>query len=330
MFYVSRIVFAAVVIVVAGVCVVVAQDRNSVTGFVFGENRLPLSRVYVELQTDMYSVYARTRTTGSGMYSFRGIPSGQYYVKVFPHGTNYEEQSRAVSLVPLSPIGRGSVSEQVDFYLSVRRTGSPLAPPEAVFVQEIPSKAKELYEAGVEELEKKNEQAGYDKLKAALETFPDYFVALDRLGNEYLNKGYYDASFVLFTRAVAVNPRSVSSNLGLGLSEYRLNQVPRSIQQFEAVVKLHKENVTAHYWLGVAYHSTGKLPQALSSLQKAEKLSEGKSPDVQWQLARVYKDQNKFKESADALEHYLKLKPDAENAEEIRKAIKTLRSKQAS
>ena len=326
MFYVFRSVFVAIVIVVAGVCVV-AQDRNSVTGFVFGDNRMPLSRVYVELQTDMYSVYARTRTSDSGMYSFHVIPSGQYYVKVFPLGTNYEEQSRAVSLFP---IGRGSVSEQVDFYLRVRRTGNPLAPPEAVFVQEVPSKAKELYESGLQDLENKNEQAGHDKLKAALETFPDYFVALDRLGNEYLNKGYYDASFVLFTKAVAVNPRSVSSNLGLGLSEYRLNQVPSSIQKFEAVIKLHKENVTAHYWLGVAYHSTGKLPEALSSLQRAEKLSEGKSPDVQWQLARVYKDQNKFKESADALELYLKLKPNALNAEEIRKAIRTLRNKQVS
>lgn len=329
MFYVFRISAIALLITVASVLSASAQNSNSVTGFVFGEDRMPVPRLQVELQSDMYSTVARTQTSGSGMYTFRGIPAGQYYIKVLPWGTNYEEQRQSVSLIPLSPVGRGSVSEQVDFYLRPRRTGNPLAPPEAVFVQEVPSQAKELYEAGVEELEKKNEQAAYDKLKAALETFPDYFVALDLLGNEYLNKGYYEASFVLFTKAVAVNPRSVSSNLGLGLSEYRLNQVPKSIQQFENVIKLHKENVTAHYWLGVAYHASGKLSQALSSLQKAEKLSERRSAEVQFQLARVYKDQNKFKESADALELYLKLRPDADNGEEIRRVIKTLRAKQS-
>ena len=329
MFYVFRSVILAIFIAVAGVCHAVAQDRNSVTGIVFGENRMPLSRVYVELQTDMYSTYARTQTNGAGMYSFRGIPNGQYIVKVLPHGTNYEEQSRSVSLMPISPIGRGSAAEQLDFYLQPRRSGSPLLAPEVVFVQDVPVKAKQFYEAGIKELENKKDDEGYQKLKQALETFPDYFVALDRLGNEYLKKGYYEASHVLFTKAVAVNPRSISSNLGLGVSEYRLSRVPSSIEHFEAVIRLHKDNPNALYWLGITYHATGKLAEALTALQKAAKLGEGRSPEVQWQLARVYKDQNKFRESAEALELYLKLKPEAENAEEVRRVIKTLREKKS-
>ena len=330
MIYVFRSAAVAIFIAVVGVCLAGAQGRNSISGFVFGENRMPLSRVYVELQTDMYSTYSRTQTNGAGMYSFRGIPDGRYYVKVLPHGTNYEEQGQPVSLLPLSAIGRGAISEQLDFYLQPRKTATALAAPEVVFVQEIPPRAKELYEAGVKELENKKENEGYEKLKQALETFPQYFAALDRLGNEYLNKGYYEASFVLFTKAAEVNPRSISSNLGLGVSEYRLNRFPQAIQAFEGVIKLHKDNVNAHYWLGIVLHATGKLAEALTYLQKAEKLSQRKSPEIQWQLARVYKDQNKFKESADALELYLKLKPDADNAEEIRRAIRTLRGKSSS
>ena len=330
MIYVFRSVSVAILIAVVGVCVATAQGRNSVSGFVFGENRMPLSRVYVELQTDMYSTYSRTQTNGAGMYSFRGIPDGRYYVKVLPHGTNYQEQGQAVSLLPLSAVGRGAVSEQLDFYLQLRKTATDMAAPEVVFVQEVPPKAKELYEAGVKELENKNEKEGYEKLKQALETFPQYFAALDRLGNEYLKKGYYEASFVLFTKAAEVNPRSISSNLGMGISDYKINRFPEAIRAFESVIKLHKDNVNAHYWLGIVLHAAGKLGDALSYLQKAEKLSDRKSPEVQWQLARVYKDQNRFKESADALELYLKLRPDADNVEEIRRAIKTLREKRGS
>jgi hypothetical protein len=177
MIYVFRSAAVAIFIAVVGVCFAGAQGLNSVTGFVFGENRLPLSRVHVELQTDMYSTYTRTQTNDSGMFSFRGIPNGQFYVKVLPYGTDYQEQSRSVTL---SPIGRGGVSEQIDFYLRLRKTGTPLVAPEVVFVQEVPPGAKELYEAGVKELENKNEQEGYEKLKQALESFPQYFVTMCR------------------------------------------------------------------------------------------------------------------------------------------------------
>src|SRR5688572_32277981 len=100
MCYVFRTAAFAILIAVVGVCLVLAQNQNSVTGFVFGENRMPLSRVYVELQTDVYSTYSRTQTNGTGMYTFRGIPTGNYFVKVLPHGTDYGEQSRSLSLMP--------------------------------------------------------------------------------------------------------------------------------------------------------------------------------------------------------------------------------------
>jgi tetratricopeptide (TPR) repeat protein len=279
------------------------------------------------LQTDVYSTYSRTQTNGTGMYTFRGIPTGNYFVKVLPHGTDYGEQSRSVSLMP---IGRGSAAEQIDFYLQRKKTGSLLRAAEVVFVQEVPGQAKELYEEGLKELEKGREKEGYEKLKQAIETFPNYFLALESLANEYLNKGHYEASYVLFSKAIEANPRSISCQLGLGIAGYRLNQIPYAIQAFESAIKLNRESVDAHYWHGMALHVSGKLGEALRSLQTAEKLSDRRSPEVQWQLARVYKDQNKFKESADALELYLKLKPDAANAEEIRKVIKTLRVKQAS
>lgn len=324
----ARVAFVAFLTITVGLSAAFGQDRNSITGFVFGENRAPLSRIYVELQTDLYSTVGRTQTSGAGMYSFRGLPSGQYVVKVLATGTNYEEQSIAVSLVPISVVaGRGSVAEQVDFYLKVRKTENPLAPPEVVFAQSVPEEAEKLYKAGLEALEKKDEATGYEKLKHSLEVFPDYFLALDRLGNEYLTKGYYQASFVLFTKAVEVNPKSVSSTLGLGISEFKLNRIPRSIELLKTVRRLHKSNVTAFYWLGVAYHASGNFSEALKSLLEGDKLSGGQSADFQWQLARVYKDKGDYQLASDALEKYLSLKPDIPNAAEIRTLIATLRQK---
>jgi len=314
-----------------GIITVAAQNRNSISGFVFGESRTPVSTVYVELTNEFNSTISRIQTRGSGMFSFTGLPSGLYNVKVLTGGTDYEEQTRSVSLVPISVIqDRGSISEQVDFYLRLKkkRNVGPLAAPGVLFVQEIPDSAKKLYESGIVDLADKKEIEGFNKLKRSLEISPDYFMALDRLGTEYIVRGYYLPAFVLLTKAVEVNPRSFSSTFGLGLAEFRLNQPDKAVKSFKNAVQLSSDSINAHLWLGVALHSKNNLPEALASMLHANKLSKGNSAEVHWQLARVYKDQKLFRQAADELEIYLKFRPNAENVEEIKQIVSSLRQKQ--
>lgn len=305
-----------------------AQDRNSVSGFVFDESRRPVSQIYVELQNDFYSTVARTRTGGSGMYRFAGLPAGTYVVKVLNVGTDFEEQSHSVSLIPISVVaGRGTVSEQADFYLKVKKRTEALAAPAVVYAQDVPAEAKSLYEAGLNDLSNKNEAAGLDKIKRSIERFPDYFMALDKLGNEYIARGHYQAAYILFTKALTVNSRSFSSTFGIGLAEFRLGQTEQALNRFRQAVKMEKGSAKAHLWLGIALHSKGELSQSLNSLVEANKLSGETVAEVHWQLARVYKDQKKYAEAATELELFLKYMPDAENREKIRELIGSLRKK---
>jgi len=322
----------AFLILYSGVLSASAQERNSITGFVFDESRRPLGQVYIELQTEFYATQSRARTQGSGLYTFHGLPAGRYYIKVLGVGTNYEEQSKAVSLIPSSIFqGRGMAHEQVDFYLKAKKLSNSVpASSQVVFAQEIPPEAKLLYEAGLVDLGKKLEVQGFDNLKRAIEIFPDYFAALDRLGNEYLNKGYYDAAQVLLTKSLAVNPRSLSSTLALGIAEFRLARADQALERFDQAVVLDRSSVNAHLWLGITLHGKNKFARSLTALLEANRLSGGNVPEIHWQLARVYKDQGKFLEAANALELFLKYRPDAQNAEEIRKVISSLRLKKNS
>jgi tetratricopeptide (TPR) repeat protein len=305
-----------------------AQDRNSVSGFVFDESRRPVAQIYIELQDDFYSTVARTRTGGSGMYRFAGLPAGTYVVKVLNVGTDFEEQSRSVSLIPISVLaGRGTASEQVDFYLRAKKRNDAFAAPTVVFAQEVPPEAKSLYEAGLSDLSNKNDGAGLDKIKRSIEAFPDYFTALDRLGNEYIARGHYEAAYVLFTKALTVNSRSFSSTFGLGLAEFRLGQTDQALKRFKEAVKMDKGSTNAHLWLGIALHTKGEFSQSLTALLEANKLSGETVAEVHWQLARVYKDQKKFADAARELELFLKYRPDAENRAKIIEMIASLRQK---
>lgn len=306
------------------------QGRNSITGFVFAGGRQPISNIYIELLTDTYSTVSRVKTSGSGFYSFRGLASGNYTIKVLPFGTDYEEQTQSISLVNVSAVaGSGSISEQVDFYLKIKKnvnTG-PLAAPGVIFAQEIPKDAQKLYEQGVSYLRDKKEKEGFEKLKSALEIFPEYYLALDRLGTEYVVRGYYRPAFVLLTKAVEINPRSFSSTFGLGLAQFRLQQIDLAVENLQRATNLYGESVNAYLWLGIALHQNKKLTQADAALIKANKLSKNESAEVHWQLARLYVEQKRYNEAADKLELFLKYSPDSSEAEKTKQTIKQLRQK---
>jgi hypothetical protein len=78
------------------------------------------------------------------MFKFSGLAPGQYYLKVITTGTDYEEQTKSVTLAAVS--SRLANTEQVDFYLRSRRTSErgKLSAPAVVFVQEVPAEAVTL------------------------------------------------------------------------------------------------------------------------------------------------------------------------------------------
>lgn len=314
-----------------------SQGRNSISGIVFGESRQPLAETYVQLLDELGLTITQTRTNGSGRYAFYGLSSGRFKIKVFPVGTDYMEQIQEVLLSPVSAIpGSGGDNQQVDFYLRLRETANmgPFGVPGAIFAQEVPEEAKKFYERGVTELREKKEKEGFESLKNALVVFPNYFLALDRLGTEYAARGrtnpaYFEAARILLTKAIEINPRSFSSIFGLGFTQYHQGQFNEAVENLERAIGVYNKSTNGYLWLGIAQKKAGKLPQAEASLKKANEMSKGKEADVHWQLAGLYNDQNRYAEAAAELELFLKNKPDARDAETIKRLISQLRQKAA-
>jgi len=313
------------------------QGRNSISGSVFGESGRPITDVYVELLNDVGSTISRAKTSGGGRYSFYNLPNGQFQIRALPYGTDYLEQTQAVSLIPVSALpGSGAVSQQVDFYLriNVKAIAGPLYAPGTIFVQEVPMAAKNLYDKGVAELKDKKESEGFNSLRRSLEIFPTYFDALDRLGTEYAVRGhqdkrYFEAAHVLLSKAIEINPRSASSSFGLGFSQYHLGLVDQSIESLQRAVTNYNKSINGYLWLGIALKRAGKLDQAETALKRASEFSKGKEADAHWHLAQLYSDQKRYAEAVSELELLLKNKPDARDAEKIRQLVVKLKEKAA-
>jgi Tfp pilus assembly protein PilF len=321
----------------SAVFVSISQGRNSISGLVFGESRAPVSDTYVQLLDELGQTITQTRTNGSGRYAFHGLSSGRFKVRVFPVGTDYMEQTQEVILAPVSAIpGSGAENQQIDFYLRLREgaNAGPFSVPGAIFAQEVPDEARKFYQQGISELRQKREKEGFENLKKALDVFPNYFLALDRLGTEYAARGnispsYFEAARILLTKALEVNPKSYSSMFGLGFTQYHQGRINEAVENLERAIGVYNNSTNGYLWLGIAQKKAGKLVQAEASLKRANDLSKGKVADVHWHLAGLYKDQQRYAEAAAELELFLKNQPDARDAEKIKQLIGQLRQKAA-
>jgi len=303
--------------------------RNSIYGYVYDSKRNPQDNLRIELLDDSYSVLTTVRTNNTGSYRFDGVGSGTFQVRVEAPGSNLISQTERIYI---GGLGVETISQ--DFYLKTReeeklKVKPQTAAPGTVFAQSVPEAAKQLYEKGIKNLgDEKTAEQGLVELKQAIEAFPNYYFALDLLGTEYLKRGHHMPALVLLTKAVEVNPRGYSSVYRLGLAQYHTKRTDDAIETLRRSLTINSNAIGSHLWLGIALRRAGKPEQAEVSLKKAIELSSSKPiADAYWQLALVYNDLKRYKESADQLELFLQTTPDARDTEKIREMIKTLREK---
>jgi len=303
-------------------------NRSSVGGMVFDEQRNPVRQVPVELLNDFNSVIQRTKTDGSGRFIFRNISWGRFVIRVLPLGTDLEEQTQDVEISGVGVDGQPIADNlQVDIRLRRRRSaldGAQITG--VVFAQDIPPDAQKLYNEAVLDLDSNRLEAGKAELESAIKAFPNYYLALIKLGLFYIGQEKFDKAIEPLTRAVNINERSFVGWYALGYSAYSMNKPEAAIIAAQNALEVDKSAANALLILGLSQRRLKKYAEAEKSLVQAKKFDKGKTPDINWNLALLYAHNLKrYIDAANELEAYLKNYPDAPNKEAVRKLIKQFR-----
>lgn len=312
-----------------------AQSRNTISGIVFDNLNRPVGQIEVELQDDLYRTLFRAKTNGSGRYIFSGMSPGRFYIRVLPFGTNLEPQTQEVEIVNFfrqsssgATVASGSANEQKDFYLRLKKEAN-LTPTvnEVIFVQDVPEDAKKAYEKAIDDLNNKKQKSAITELQRALNIFPDYFLALEALGREYINQNEYEKAGNIFGRAVKINSKSVFSWYGLSYINYALKKFDAAVEAGAQTITLNKTFPDAFIVLGQSLRALKRYHEAEESFLSAKKITSN-NPNVHWNLALLYAHNlNRYNDAANELELFLKADPKNPNAENIKKLIKQFRSK---
>jgi tetratricopeptide (TPR) repeat protein len=309
---------------------VCGQANNSIAGFIFGPQRNAVSDMQVELLDDLGRLIARSKTDAAGRYFFSRLPRGRFMVRVVTVGTNYQEQTIEVEIASISRggvSGAGLDTVQQNFYLRAKRNPAGKEERnEAVFVQDVPEAAQKLCEKARDDIKEKKADAGIAGLKAAIEIFPEYYLALKRLGEEYIDLQKYGEARDVLVRAIRVNHRDHESQYALGYALFQLKDYGAAVVALRNSIELNPNSINGQFLLGVSLKHDGQYEAALLSLQKAKKLAKPPRPEIHWQLSLLYTNNLKdYAAAADELELYLKATSNHDDDNKIRELIKKLR-----
>lgn len=324
---------------------VIAHAQNQINGQVLGPGNRPVTDVFVELYNDINRMLTRVKTDGSGMYFFRGMGTGRFVVRVRPFGTDYDEESQEVTIasINLAPRGgtttiqpgnqptaanSGSDSQYLVFYLRPRKdpNKAPAAITGVVFAQDIPKEAQALYEKAIADLDGNRTALGVSELEGAIKAFPDYYLANDRLGVELLKQGKWEEARQHFKKAASINPKSANCWYGIAYTSYAVGLIDDAIDAAKKATAISPDSSDMALMLGISLRRAKQYAEAEAAMLKAKKLSDGRSPDVFWNLALLYAyNLKRYQLAADELENYLKVKPDHPDAEKLKKLIQQYR-----
>lgn len=309
-----------------------AFGQSTISGIIFDKQRNPLIDVDVELLNDLYQTRNRTKTDGSGRYTFGGLNNGRYLIKVLPFRYDLEDQIQDLEINTQNVRGgEGSGFFNLDFYLLPRKGGLAESELSVVFSQDVPPEAKKLYENGVELLANKKTTEGVMKLNEAVKIFPDYFLALMRIGKELMILKNYKDAVPFFFKAANVNSKSATAFYYLGDCLHYLGKEynKSALAALNQAFLMAPSSTGILYVLGKVEREEGKYAEAEKHLLQAKKLSKNPVPEIHKELAQLYgNDLKRYKEAADELELYLKAsKVEDKEEKNVKKIIADLRNK---
>jgi Tfp pilus assembly protein PilF len=306
------------------------QGLFTIMGNIRSTDNRTVDSIRVSLMDDNYQTIKTVFTDTTGRYRFPPIRSGTYIVRVQPVGQPYEEAEQRVELQPV-PGGSGTAVEPVlvDLVLKLKKGVVETRVNEVVFAQNIPEAARAEYKQGSERL-KDNPEEGIAFLKNAIKIFPDYYLALELLGTEYVKRGEYEAALPVLTHALEVNQRNAPKSLyAIGVAYLKLKRPAEAIQWLTKAAEQDGGNANVHMMLGLAHGYNNALKDAEASLKKAYELGGSQAAESHLYLAGIYNKQEKYGDAVKQLEMYLKEADEkTTDKEKVKEMIKKLKEKQ--
>lgn len=265
----------------------------------------------------------------NGSFAFRSLEPGSYTV-IIEGGDQYETLRENIFIdKDVGHVRSGARNIIVPIYLLPKRSARGTKPGVLnAALASVPAPARELYNKALESAHAGDSKKAIEQLKNALSYYPEFALALNELGVQYLRLGQADKAVEALRAALKISPDDFTSRLNYGIALLEKKDFAEAEKQLRQAIKKNETSPTAHMYLGLTMISLRNYEEAQKELERAITVGGDALATVHYYLGGLLWSKKEYKRAADELEKYLKLIPNAANAERTRSAIKELRNKQ--
>jgi tetratricopeptide (TPR) repeat protein len=269
----------------------------------------------------------------SGAFVFKELSPGNYSV-VVQAGNEYEVARDSVYIDSDLNLSRGGMRlpttsrrYTVMIHLTEKRGATVKAGVVNAALAEVPEKARKLFERGIDLARAGDSAKAAESLKQAIDIFPKFPLALNELGVQYLKLGHTDKAIETLKEAVKLSPDAYGPRLNLGIALLEAKRFADAEEQLREALKRNTSLPTGHMYLGLCLVRLNRYDEAEKELLLAIQGSGNQLAMAQYYLGGIYWKKEEFPKAVEALEAYLKLTPNAQDAERVRATIKDLRNR---
>ncbi|HEX8353221.1 MAG TPA: tetratricopeptide repeat protein [Pyrinomonadaceae bacterium] len=191
---------------------------------------------------------------------------------------------------------------------------------------DVPKAAADLYHQAMEAARRKEPARAVDLLKGALEFHPNFRLALSEMGALYLRMRQPERAAEPLRAALRLAPDDFPTLLNYGIALYDRKEFAEAEAQFRKAAQRNGSSPTAHFYLGVILLKRRETEEAEKEL-RASIAAGGEIAVAHYYLGGIYWGRQDYKRAADELETFLRLAPDAPEAERVRSTVRELRAR---
>jgi Flp pilus assembly protein TadD len=265
-----------------------------------------------------------TMTDEYGSFSFRSLPPGNYTI-VIDKENEYEPLT-----YPLD-IFQSRTPQVYNINLRLTLKGIPRIKPGVVDSElaNVPKPALNFYDKAKELSRKGDYKAAIEQLQLAIAEYPNFMLAFNELGVQYLRLNKLEKADESFRSALKINPDAFPPMMNRGIVLVQLKKFDEAEKVIRSSLKIKEDSPVAHYFLGQALANLGRFDEAENELLLAIKSGGEQMKEAHRFLAIIYSAKGNKKRAANELETYLRLFPKTPDAEQLRKAIEQLKNSSA-
>ena len=292
--------------------------NNYIVGSVFSPDGQPITiRMRIRLTSPTWGDIL-AMTDDRGRFVFSEVASGVYTISIEGE-KEYEPVSQQVSITR----DRNFVPETYSVTIRLREKVEPRVAPSVISAANagVPKPALDHYLKASKLAAAKDYDGALKELKLAVAEYPDFVNAFNQMGVLYLLRNDLKNAEEVLKKALKINPEAYDPLVNYSVALFRLERFKEAESSLRQTLRVKAESAVAYYYLGRTLNKLGQNEAAETALLTCIKLSPNEFKEAHRVLAAIYVDRGVLPRAIEELETYLKLVPNAPDAEHLKKVI---------